>query len=42
VLCDRGLHDDARKIVAPVYRWFTEGLDTIDLREARAFLEALG
>jgi predicted ATPase len=39
---DRGLHDDARKIVAPVYRWFTEGLNTIDLTEARAFLEALG
>ncbi|MGB8628285.1 MAG: adenylate/guanylate cyclase domain-containing protein [Xanthobacteraceae bacterium] len=38
---DRGLHDDARKIVAPVYSWFTEGLDTIDLREARDFLEAL-
>jgi class 3 adenylate cyclase/predicted ATPase len=38
---DRGLHDDARKIVAPVYSWFTEGLDTIDLTEARAFLEAL-
>jgi predicted ATPase len=38
---DRGLRDDARKIVAPVYRWFTEGLDTVDLTEARAFLEAL-
>jgi hypothetical protein len=39
---DRGLRDDAREIVAPVYRWFTEGLDTVDLREARDFLEALG
>jgi class 3 adenylate cyclase/predicted ATPase len=38
---DRGLRDDARKIVTPIYRWFTEGLDTVDLREARAFLEAL-
>jgi len=38
----RGLCDDAREIVAPVYRWFTEGLDTVDLREARDFLEALG
>jgi predicted ATPase len=38
---DRDLRDDARKIVAPVYRWFTEGLDTVDLTEARAFLEAL-
>jgi predicted ATPase len=39
---DRGLRDDARKIVTPVYRWFTEGLETVDLREARVFLEALG
>lgn len=39
---DRGLRDDARKIVTPIYRWFTEGLDTVDLREARVFLEALG
>jgi class 3 adenylate cyclase/predicted ATPase/ribosomal protein L40E len=38
---DRGLHEDARKIVAPVYSWFTEGLDTIDLQEARVFLEEL-
>jgi predicted ATPase/class 3 adenylate cyclase len=38
---DRGLRDDAREIVRPIYRWFTEGLDTVDLREARAFLEAL-
>jgi class 3 adenylate cyclase/predicted ATPase len=37
---DRGLSDDARQIVAPVYGWFTEGLDTVDLREARALLEA--
>jgi class 3 adenylate cyclase/predicted ATPase len=38
---DRGLRDDARNIVAPVYRWFTEGLDTIDLSEARTLLEAV-
>jgi predicted ATPase len=38
---DRGLHNDARKLVVPVYSWFTEGLDTVDLREARAFLKAL-
>ena len=38
---DRGLQDDAREIVAPIYRWFTEGLDTIDLKEARALLEGL-
>ncbi len=38
---DRGLRDDAREIVTPVYRWFSEGLDTIDLKEARAVLEGL-
>jgi predicted ATPase len=38
---DRGLRGDALKIVAPVYSWFTEGLDTIDLTEARTLLEAL-
>ena len=38
---DRGLRDGAREIVTPVYRWFSEGLDTIDLKEARAVLEGL-
>jgi len=28
----------ARDILAPVYNWFTEGFDTIDLREARNLL----
>jgi hypothetical protein len=26
----------------PIYGWFTEGLDTADLQEARALLEELG
>jgi len=38
---ERGLRDDAREIVTPVFSWFTEGLDTIDLKEARAVLEGL-
>jgi len=25
-----------------VYRWFTEGFDTVDLQEAKALLEELG
>jgi predicted ATPase len=33
--------DDARAVLAPTYEWFTEGLDTKDLREARALLELL-
>jgi TOMM system kinase/cyclase fusion protein len=30
----------ARKILAEIYSWFTEGLDTFDLREARFLLES--
>jgi hypothetical protein len=26
---------------APVYGWFTEGFDTLDLKEAKALLEEL-
>jgi predicted ATPase/class 3 adenylate cyclase len=33
--------EEARAILAPVYEWFTEGLDTEDLSEARALLEIL-
>jgi predicted ATPase len=29
---------DARRLVTAVYGWFTEGQDTPDLQEARAFL----
>ncbi len=28
-------------ILAPDYGWFTEGLDTADLKEAKALLEEL-
>ena len=31
----------ARDLLAPVYGWFTEGFDTLDLREAKALLEQL-
>jgi class 3 adenylate cyclase/predicted ATPase len=34
----RGRHDDARDLVARVYDRFTEGLETADLKEAKAFL----
>jgi predicted ATPase/DNA-binding SARP family transcriptional activator len=33
-------HDDAQLLLEPIYHWFTEGLDTVDLREARSFLAA--
>jgi len=31
----------AREPLAPVYGWFTEGFDTLDLKEAKALLEEL-
>jgi predicted ATPase len=33
--------EEARAILAPVYEWFTEGLETSDLSEARALLNIL-
>jgi predicted ATPase len=32
---------EARDLLAPVYEWFTEGLDTPDLKEAKALLDGL-
>ena len=37
----QGRRDEARELLAPVYGWFTEGFDTLDLKEAKALLEAL-
>ena len=31
----------ARELLAPVYGWFTEGFDTLDLKHAKALLEEL-
>jgi predicted ATPase len=30
-----------RELLAPVYGWFTEGFDTLDLKEAKALLGEL-
>jgi predicted ATPase len=38
---DQGKPQQARELLAPVYRWFTEGFDTRDLKEAKALLEEL-
>ena len=38
---DQRRHEDARNLLAPVYAWFTEGLDTPDLAKARALLASL-
>jgi predicted ATPase len=39
---DQGKRVEARDLLAPVYSWFTEGFDTLDLKNAKALLEALG
>jgi predicted ATPase len=36
-----GCGDEARDLLAPVYGWFTEGFDTLDLKEAKALLGKL-
>jgi predicted ATPase len=38
---DQGKRDRARELLAPVYGWFTEGFDTLDLKEAKALLGEL-
>jgi len=38
---DQGKRGAARDLLAPVYGWFTEGFDTLDLKEAKALLDEL-
>ena len=38
---DHGKRQQARDLLAPVYGWFTEGFDTLDLKEAKALLNEL-
>ena len=33
--------DEAHKMLAEIYNWFTEGFDTADLKDAKALLEEL-
>jgi predicted ATPase len=37
----QGKRDEARDLLAPIYGWFTEGFDTLDLKEAKALLGEL-
>jgi class 3 adenylate cyclase/tetratricopeptide (TPR) repeat protein len=41
LLRGQGKADEARGLLAPIYGWFTEGLDTADPREAKALLDEL-
>jgi predicted ATPase len=38
---DQGKRQEGRDLLAPVYGWFTEGFDTLDLKEAKALLDGL-
>ncbi len=42
VLRDPGHRGEARALLAEIYNWFTEGLDTRYLKEAKALLDELG
>jgi predicted ATPase len=37
----QGKSREARELLAPIYGWFTEGFDALDLREAKVLLDEL-
>jgi predicted ATPase len=37
----QGKCQEAHDLLAPVYGWFTEGFDTVDLQDAKALLDEL-
>jgi tetratricopeptide (TPR) repeat protein len=41
LLALQGRPDEARTMLAEIYKWFTEGFDTADLKEAKALLDDL-
>ena len=41
VLQAEGRRNEAQDVLAPIYTWFTEGLDTADLQQAKALLHQL-
>jgi tetratricopeptide (TPR) repeat protein len=41
LLGQKGRRDEARSMLAEIYNWFTEGLDTQNLKDARALLDQL-
>ena len=38
---DQGRRKQARDLLAPVHGWFTQGFDTLDLKQTRALLDEL-
>jgi tetratricopeptide (TPR) repeat protein len=41
LLAEQGRRDEARTMLADIYRWFTEGFDTRDLKDAKTLLDEL-
>jgi hypothetical protein len=41
LLASQGRRDEARAMLADIHNWFTEGLDTADLKEAKVLLGEL-
>ena len=41
LLGEQGRRAEAQQLLAPVYGWFTEGFDTLDLKQAKALLDEL-
>jgi predicted ATPase len=38
---EQGKRNAARELLAPIYGWFTEGFETLDLKQARSLLDEL-
>ena len=41
LLAKHGRRDEARAMLAEIYGWFTEGMETADWKDARALLDQL-
>jgi hypothetical protein len=41
MLAKQGRRDEARTMLAEIYSWFTEGFDTLALKEAKVLLDEL-
>jgi predicted ATPase len=39
---DQGKHAEARDLLGPIYRWFTEDFDAPDMKDAKALLDEFG
>jgi hypothetical protein len=41
LLATQGRHDEGRTRIAEIHGWFTEGCDTVGLKDAKALIEQL-